>query len=90
MKRGAVVLTPFPFTDLTGHKVRPALVVSRSDRAGPDVLLAFITSRLNLSPSPADLSLDSAHPDFTPDGFEGRLKSEAGQVGDSGAVYHPW
>ena len=70
MKRGAVVLTPFPFTDLTGHKVRPALVVSRSDRAGLDVLLAFITSRLNLSPSPADLSLDSTHPDFTRTGLK--------------------
>ena len=41
MKRGTVVLTPFPFTDLSGQKVRPALVVSRSDRPGSDVLLAF-------------------------------------------------
>jgi hypothetical protein len=44
MRRGAVVLTPFPFTDLSGQKVRPALVVSRSDRGGRDVLLAFITT----------------------------------------------
>ena len=70
MKRGTVVLTPFPFTDLTGNKVRPALVVSRSDRSGQDVLLAFITSRLNLSPSRADLSLDSTHPDFTQTGLK--------------------
>ena len=44
MRRGTVVLTPFPFTDLIGQKVRPAVIVSRSDRPGSDVLLAFITS----------------------------------------------
>jgi mRNA interferase MazF len=48
MRRGTVVLTPFPFTDLSGQKVRPALVVSRSDRPGTDVLLAFITQSLQV------------------------------------------
>jgi mRNA interferase MazF len=43
MKRGTIVLTPFPFTDLSGQKVRPALTVSRSDRPGSDIILAFIT-----------------------------------------------
>lgn len=45
---GNIVLTRFPFTDLTGSKVRPARVVSR-DATGPDVILAFITSKV---PSP--------------------------------------
>jgi len=45
MKRGTVVLTPFPFTNLSGQKVRPAVVVSRSDRQGRDILLAFITGQ---------------------------------------------
>ena len=44
MKRGTLVLTPFPFTDLSGTKVRPAVVVSPSDRPGEDVILAFISS----------------------------------------------
>lgn len=44
MKRGTIVLTPFPFTDLSSMKVRPALVVSRSDRPGSDVVLAFIAT----------------------------------------------
>ncbi|MCI0485129.1 MAG: type II toxin-antitoxin system PemK/MazF family toxin [Blastocatellia bacterium] len=44
MTRGKIVLTPFPFTDLTGSKLRPALIVSSSARTGADVILAFISS----------------------------------------------
>lgn len=43
--RNDVVLLPIPFTDLTSHKVRPAIVVGR----GPDLRDIFvvpITSRL--------------------------------------------
>jgi hypothetical protein len=28
LHRGDIVLVPFPFTDLTGQKVRPAVIVS--------------------------------------------------------------
>ena len=39
LSRGDVVLVPFPFTDLSGGKVRPALVVNA---LGEDLLVAFI------------------------------------------------
>lgn len=42
---GSVVFTHFPFTDLTGKKLRPALVVSGNNDARIDVVLAYITSR---------------------------------------------
>ena len=42
---GSIVLTRFPFTDLSGDKLRPALVVSRDSDRRSDVVLAFITSR---------------------------------------------
>lgn len=42
---GSIVLVPFPFTDLTATKVRPALVVSKPARASRDVVICFITSR---------------------------------------------
>ena len=44
MKRGTIILTPFPFTDLTKNKVRPALVVSSNKRNDNDVIIAFISS----------------------------------------------
>jgi mRNA interferase MazF len=61
MTRGKVVLTPFPFTDLTASKVRPAIVVSNSLRGGADVILAFISTSFdaaNLSPTD-ELLLDT-------------------------------
>jgi mRNA interferase MazF len=42
---GSIVLTRFPFTDLTGDKLRPALVISRDNAQHSDLVLAFITSK---------------------------------------------
>jgi len=48
---GDVVLVPFPFTDQTGTKKRPAIVVSSAayHRSRPDLVVMGVTSR----PSPA-------------------------------------
>ena len=70
MKRGTIVLTPFPFTDLSGQKVRPAVVVSRSDRPGNDVLLAFVTTQRSPVPFPTDLVVEMTHADFAKTGFK--------------------
>ncbi|MFM2339657.1 MAG: hypothetical protein RLZZ360_293 [Candidatus Parcubacteria bacterium] len=43
-KRGDIVLIPFPFTDLSGQKVRPALVLSKQAK-GSDVIVVFISSK---------------------------------------------
>lgn len=43
MFKGKVVLVPFPFTDLSGSKVRPAVILS-STKKGEDCLVAFISS----------------------------------------------
>ena len=42
MIKGDVVLVPFPFTDLSGDKLRPALVLAS---VGNDVIVVFMTSR---------------------------------------------
>jgi mRNA interferase MazF len=41
MTRGEIILVKFPFTDLTGSKLRPAMVLAERDQ---DILTAFITS----------------------------------------------
>jgi mRNA interferase MazF len=41
---GAIVLTDFPFTDLTATKRRPALVISTDNERRTDVVVAYITS----------------------------------------------
>lgn len=43
MKKGDIVLIPFPFTDLTGVKTRPALILAVFDST---LIVSFITSRL--------------------------------------------
>ena len=70
MKRGTLILTPFPCTDLSGQKTRPALVVSRSDRSGSDVLLAFITSNSGGTLLPSDLLIETSHADFLQTGLK--------------------
>jgi mRNA interferase MazF len=41
--KGDIVVTPFPFSDLTGDKRRPAMVVA--ELRGRDVILCMITSQ---------------------------------------------
>ena len=40
-----VVLIPFPYSDLTGAKQRPALILSNSKLKGEDVICCLITSK---------------------------------------------
>ncbi len=44
-KKGSVVLIPFPFTDLSGKKLRPALILSSAPIKSDDIIVAFISSR---------------------------------------------
>jgi hypothetical protein len=48
---GTIVLVPFPFTDQTASKQRPAVVVSTDayNAARPDTILMAITSQLRAS-----------------------------------------
>lgn len=52
MKRGEVVIVDFPFSDGSGSKYRPALVVQSDDlnKASRDTILATVTT--NTQPSP--------------------------------------
>ena len=41
---GRIALTRFPFTDPSGHKRRPALVVSRDEHRRADLVVCFVAS----------------------------------------------
>lgn len=45
-KRGDIVLIPFPFADLTGTKIRPAVVVSTAayEEENGNITVAMVTS----------------------------------------------
>ena len=42
MKKGDIILIPFPFTDVSGNKIRPAVVLLESEE---DVTVCFITTQ---------------------------------------------
>ncbi len=59
--KGKIVLVPFPFTDLTAAKLRPALVIYEGEK---DVIVAFISSKIPLELSEADVLIATENPDF--------------------------
>ncbi|CAN5822315.1 type II toxin-antitoxin system PemK/MazF family toxin [soil metagenome] len=58
-ERGAVVLVPFPFTDLSGSKRRPALVVSPEGSHEEDLILCAITSQVPQRLSEQEILLEA-------------------------------
>jgi mRNA interferase MazF len=58
-RRGEVVLVPFDFTNRSGIKWRPAVVISgdRYNRQTPDLVIASITGNLQAIPHPGDHAL---------------------------------
>ena len=57
LTRGSIVLVPFPFTDLSGSKQRPALVVSPEGFHREDLILCAITSQAPDTPGRWDVKL---------------------------------
>ncbi|MCL4835264.1 MAG: type II toxin-antitoxin system PemK/MazF family toxin [Caldilineaceae bacterium] len=57
--RGDIVLLPFPFTDLSARKVRPAVILSSAayHASEPDLILGAITTNLAAATAPVDYIL---------------------------------
>lgn len=60
-QRGDVLLVPFPFSDLSAAKTRPAVVVSSDlyHATEPDLILAAITSQVAAATGPLDYVLEN-------------------------------
>ena len=80
MKRGEIFLLPFPFTDLKGRKLRPAVVVSSDtyNTVGKDVLFVYITHKGYTTPY--DIRLETSNPDFKGTGLKVPSTIRAGKV----------
>jgi len=65
--KGKIVLLPFPFTDLTAAKLRPALVIYEGER---DIVVAFISSKIPSELSDVDVLITKNHAGFRKAGLK--------------------
>ncbi len=72
LDRNDVVLVRFPFSDLSGSKLRPALVVGRP--LGDDVILAFMTTREATAEARAEHALAPTDAEFALTGLKARSR----------------
>lgn len=56
MTKGTIVLAPFPFTDVSGSKVRPCVILYKQDH-GEDCIVLFISSKIQTSLNVFDLKI---------------------------------
>ena len=69
MTSGKVVLVPFPFDDLTGSKVRPAVCLTEPIGPHHHMVVAFITSRVQTTTLETDVLIRPQDPDFAQTGL---------------------
>lgn len=69
-KFGTIVLIPFPFTDLSSSKLRPGLIISKSENNNEDVIVCFISSKTQKAAEKSDFTLKTSHKDFPKTGLK--------------------
>lgn len=70
LMRNKIVLVAFPFDDFTGSKVRPAICLTESIGTYDHVVVAFITSKVNIATENSDLELSSSDINFDKTGLK--------------------
>src|SRR6516162_365245 len=86
MKRGDVVLADFPFQDVPGSKVRPAVVVQNdsANQALPNTILAMVTGNLADAARASNVLIDPATPHGAGCGLRGPSLIKGGNLATIG------
>jgi mRNA interferase MazF len=67
---GQIALTPFPYTDLTGAKLRPVLMLKKSSIYHDDWLVCMVSSQLQQADPDLDEIITEADDDFSASGLK--------------------
>ncbi len=70
MRAGQVVIFPFPYSDLTRAKLRPALLLRETPGGYGDWLVCMISSQINQAVSGFDEIIAPNDPDFAQSGLK--------------------
>jgi len=79
LQKGDIVLVPFPFTDLSQTKLRPAVVLW-VDSTENDVTLCFISSQNLDSLSPEEFSISPSDSEFAGTGLKVASKVRVSKI----------
>jgi mRNA interferase MazF len=79
LAKGDVVLVPFPFTDLSQTKLRPAIVLYVQPE-GEDITLCFISSQNLDRVSRDELIIDLSNPEFAQTGLKSTSKVRVSRI----------
>jgi mRNA interferase MazF len=79
LKKGDIVLVPFPFTDLSTTKLRPAVVLW-VDLSGIDITVCFISSQNVNNINAEEFLIDKKHPEFTKTGLKVTSKVRVSRI----------
>ena len=70
-KKATIILIPFPFTNLSANKVRPALIISSNKIRGDDIVVIFISSKNFKKPQATDIVIKNSSKFFNRTGLKG-------------------